>query len=199
MTEPAPDTGPRQPQKKQLPPLLKLVLEIGPLAVFFLANAQGGIFVATAAFMVAMSLSIAITFAMVRHVPALPLATGVFVLVFGGLTLWLNDDTFIKLKPTIMNALFASILAGGMLAGRPLLRSLLDSMMQLDTAGWRILTWRWAAFFLFLAVANEVVWRNFDTDTWVDFKVFGIMPLTIIFSLVQVPLIQRHSIAPAEG
>lgn len=199
MTEPAPDTGPRQPQKKQLPPLLKLVLEIGPLAVFFLANAQGGIFVATAAFMVAMSLSIAITFAMVRHVPALPLATGVFVLVFGGLTLWLNDDTFIKLKPTIVNALFASILAGGMLAGRPLLRSLLDSMMQLDTAGWRILTWRWAAFFLFLAVANEVVWRNFDTDTWVDFKVFGIMPLTIIFSLVQVPLIQRHSIAPAEG
>ena len=199
MTDPAPDTGPRQPQKKQLPPLLKLVLEIGPLAVFFLANAQGGIFVATAAFMVAMSLSIAITFAMVRHVPALPLATGVFVLVFGGLTLWLNDDTFIKLKPTIVNALFASILAGGMLAGRPLLRSLLDSMMQLDTAGWRILTWRWAAFFLFLAVANEVVWRNFDTDTWVDFKVFGIMPLTIIFSLVQVPLIQRHSIAPAEG
>ncbi|MFC3228211.1 septation protein A [Marinibaculum pumilum] len=199
MTEPGPDTGPQRPQKKQLPPLLKLALEIGPLAVFFFANAQGGIFVATAAFMVAMSISIAVTFALVRHVPTLPLATGVFVLVFGGLTLWLNDDTFIKLKPTIVNALFAAILAGGMLAGRPLLRSLLDSMMQLDTAGWRILTWRWAAFFLFLAVANEVVWRNFDTDTWVDFKVFGIMPLTIIFSLAQVPLIQRHSTAPAEG
>ncbi|MEQ8346680.1 MAG: septation protein A [Sneathiellaceae bacterium] len=191
---PAPAGG-----KRQLNPLVKLVLEIGPLVVFFLVNAQGGIFVATAAFMVAMAVSIGVTFALARHVPLLPLATGVFVLVFGGLTLALNDETFIKLKPTIVNALFASILAGGMLAGRPLLRPLLDTVMALDMAGWRILTWRWAAFFLLLAVANEIVWRNFDTDTWVNFKVFGIMPLTLAFSLAQLPLIRRHALAPAEG
>lgn len=186
-------------EKRQLNPLVKLVLEIGPLAVFFFANAQAGIFAATAAFMVAMVASVAITYALVRHVPALPLATGAFVLVFGGLTLWLNDETFIKLKPTIVNALFAAILAGGMLLGRPLLRPLLDTVLPLDEQGWRSLTWRWAGFFLFLAVANELVWRNFDTDTWVDFKVFGIMPLTLAFSLAQVPLIRRHSIQAAEG
>lgn len=186
-------------EKRQLNPLVKLVLEIGPLAVFFFANAQAGIFAATAAFMAAMVASVAITYALVRHVPALPLATGAFVLVFGGLTLWLNDETFIKLKPTIVNALFAAILAGGMLLGRPLLRPLLDTVLPLDEQGWRSLTWRWAGFFLFLAVANELVWRNFDTDTWVDFKVFGIMPLTLAFSLAQVPLIRRHSIQAAEG
>lgn len=191
-------TGPKA-EKRQLNPLLKLALEVGPLVVFFLANAQQGIFFATAAFMVAMAASVAVTFALVRHVPALPLATGVFVLVFGGLTLWLNDETFIKLKPTIVNALFAAILAGGMLFGRPLLRPLLDTVLPLDHQGWRSLTWRWAGFFLFLAVANELVWRNFDTDTWVNFKVFGIMPLTLAFSLAQVPLIRRHSTEAAES
>jgi len=186
-------------ERRQLGPLLKLVLEIGPLVVFFLANTHYGIFTATAAFMVAMLLSVGTMFAIVRHVPTLPLATGVFVLVFGGLTLALNDEIFIKLKPTIVNTLFAAILAGGMLLGKPLLRSLLDAMIPLDHQGWRTLTWRWAAFFLFLAVVNEVVWRNFDTDTWVNFKVFGIMPLTIAFSLAQLPLIRRHSTAPAES
>lgn len=193
------DRGMPAQERRQLGPLLKLVLEVGPLAVFFLANTHYGIFTATAAFMAAMIVSVGTMYAIVRHVPTLPLATGVFVLVFGGLTLALNDEIFIKLKPTIVNTLFAAILAGGMLLGKPLLRSLLDAMIPLDHQGWRILTWRWAGFFLFLAVVNELVWRNFDTDTWVNFKVFGIMPITIAFSLAQLPLIRRHSLEQAES
>lgn len=193
------DGGMPAQERRQLGPLLKLVLEVGPLVVFFLANTHYGIFTATAAFMAAMILSVGTMYAIVRHVPTLPLATGVFVLVFGGLTLALNDEIFIKLKPTIVNTLFAAILAGGMLLGKPLLRSLLDAMIPLDQQGWRILTWRWAGFFLFLAVVNELVWRNFDTDTWVNFKVFGIMPITIAFSLAQLPLIRRHSLEQAES
>ena len=172
-------------------PLLKLVLEIGPLAVFFLTNAKAGIFWATAAFMVAISISIAVTWRIEGRVPTLPLVTGVFVLVFGGLTLILQDELFIKLKPTIVNTLFAVLLLGGLFFRRVFLKMLLHQVFPMTDDGWRLLTVRWAGFFILLAVLNEFVWRNYPTDAWVNFKVFGIMPLTILFSLLQLPTMQR--------
>jgi len=194
--------------KKELPPLLKLVLEMGPLAVFFFANARGEtlanaipglagmqpIFIATGAFMIAITLSLAISYAKVRHLPIMPMVSGVVVLVFGGLTLWLQDELFIKLKPTIVNVLFGSILLGGLYFGRPLLRYLFDAVFALDAEGWHKLTFRWGLFFFFLAAVNEFVWRTFTTDQWVSFKTFGMLPLTLIFTFSQMPLIQRHSV-----
>lgn len=173
-------------------PLLKLVLEAGPLLVFFLVNGRAGIFWATGAFMVAISLSIAGTLLLERRVPILPLVTGIFVLVFGALTLILQNDLFIKVKPTIVNCLFAAILLGGLLFGKAFLKSLLHAAFPMEDEGWRLLTFRWALFFLLLAGLNEFVWRNYSTDAWVNFKVFGIMPLTLLFSLSQLPVMQRY-------
>jgi len=193
--------------------LLKLVLELGPLAVFFLVNSraeawslerflpfpgiapdQVAIMAATAAFMVATAISLTTSLAIVGRVPVMPLVSGVIVLVFGGLTLYLQDELFIKLKPTIVNLLFAGVLLGGLfLFKRPLLGLVFDSVIQLDREGWWKLSFRWGLFFLFLAGLNELVWRTVSTDTWVAFKVFGIMPLTLGFALSQLPLMQRHA------
>lgn len=182
-------------------PLVKLALEAGPLAVFFIANNRFDIFTATAAFMVAITVALVGNWILERRLPVMPLVTAGFVLVFGGLTLVLHDDLFIKLKPTIVNLLFATALFVGLYLKRPLLRYVFEAAFRLDDAGWRILTIRWAWFFVALAVLNEVVWRNFTTDTWVSFKTFGIMPITIVFTLSQLPLINRHTLPeekPAE-
>lgn len=178
---------------KPIQPLLKLALELGPLAIFFVANARADLFVATGAFMVATVIALVVSYALQRTLPLMPMVTGVVVLVFGGLTLVLQDELFIKLKPTIVNCLFAAVLFGGLLIWKkPLLGLVLGSVIAIDADGWRKLTIRWAWFFLFLAVLNEVVWRNFSSDTWVSFKVFGIMPITMAFALAQLPLIERH-------
>jgi intracellular septation protein len=177
---------------------LKLLVEIGPLVVFFIGNTQYDIFVATGAFMAATAVSLLASRMIFKRVPAMPLVTGIFVFLMGGLTLYLHDELFIKLKPTIVNVLFASILLGGLAYGHSLLKYLFSDVFQLQDEGWRKLTLRWALFFLFLAVLNEIVWRTFSTDFWVAFKVFGIMPLTLIFSIMQLGLMQRYQIESAQ-
>jgi intracellular septation protein len=184
--------------KPQLNPLLKLALDLGPLVLFFFANSHYGIFVATAAFMIAVLAALAVSFVLTRHLPIMPVVTAIVVVVFGGLTLFLHDATFIKVKPTIIYALFGAVLIGGMLFNKPLLGIVFDSLFHLTDEGWRKLTWRWAIFFLVLAVLNEIVWRNTSTDVWVDFKVFGVMPLTFLFGALQMPLLKKYAAEPAE-
>jgi intracellular septation protein len=194
-----PPPGAAAPPQEQVNPLLKLALEMGPLVVFFFVNARWGIFWATGIFMVAVTVALAASWVLTRKLAVMPVVTLVVVLVFGGLTLLLQDELFIKMKPTIVNSLFGMVLLGGLAFGRPLLGYVLDTVFQLDAEGWRKLTLRWGIFFFFLALINEVVWRSFSTDFWVSFKVFGIMPITIAFALSQVPLIQRHQLSAPES
>ncbi len=175
-------------------PLIRLLVEAGPLAVFFFTNAQAGIMIGTGAFMAATLVSVAISWRVERKLPIMPLVGCGFVLLFGGLTLWLDDELFIKIKPTVVNLLFATALFVGLAFRRNLLKPLLGSVFSMDETGWRILTVRWACFFVLLAALNEVVWRSLSTDAWVNFKVFGIMPLTLVFSALQMPLIMRHQL-----
>jgi intracellular septation protein len=182
------------PSDQRLNPFLKLLLELGPLGVFFFANQRAGIFTATAIFIAATLLALGVHYWLVRKLPVMPLVSGVVVVVFGGLTLALQDELFIKLKPTIVNTMFGLVLLGGLWLGRPLLAVVLDSMFELTEEGWRKLTLRWAIFFFVLAALNEVVWRTQTTDFWVSFKVFGIMPLTVAFALAQTPLLMRHEV-----
>ena len=203
------ERDPTDSAKKQINPLLKLTLEIGPLIVFFFANARGAwltttfpvleafgdpIFLATGLFMIATAVALSVSWLLVRSLPIMPLVSGVVVFVFGALTLWLQDDIFIKMKPTIVNTLFGVVLLGGLAFGKSLLGYVFESAFRLDAEGWRKLTLRWGLFFLFLAIVNEIVWRNFSTDAWVAFKVWGIMPITLAFTMTQMPLIMRHSL-----
>jgi intracellular septation protein len=172
--------------------LLKLIVEVGPLAVFFLVNARAGIYWGTGLFMGATIISLIASRVMFGRIPPMPLISGAFILVFGGLTVWLQDDHFIKLKPTIVNGLFAAALFGGLLAGHSLLKIVFGEVFRLTEDGWRKLTFRWACFFTCLALLNEIVWRTVSTDTWVSFKVFAIMPLTMIFAVAQLGLLKAH-------
>ncbi|HEX3484898.1 MAG TPA: septation protein A [Micropepsaceae bacterium] len=179
-------------------PLLKLALDLGPLLVFFAANAMFGIFNATAIFMGTMLLVIAIGIAIERKVSPMPLITAVLVLVFGGLTIWLSNDVFIKIKPTILYVMFAGVLLGGLAFSRLFIKLMLGQTLRLPEDAWRTLTWRWALFFILLAVLNEIVWRNVSTNTWVAFKVWGVFPLTLLFAMAQAPFIARHQIETDE-
>ena len=208
------ERDPGDPNRKHINPLLKLVLELGPLLVFFFANSKGAwiaervpfladiggpIFVGTACFMIATAIALTASWILTRTLPIMPLLSGVIVLIFGALTLWLQDETFIKVKPTIINTMFGVILLGGLLFKKSFLGYVFDSAFKLDAEGWRILTFRWGLFFLVMAVVNEVIWRNFSTDFWITFKVWGNMPLSIVFTLAQLPLMQRHALPEETG
>lgn len=175
---------------------LKFVIELGPLLVFFAVYAMFGIFAATGVLMVATLISLIASKMLLGHITVMPIVTAVIVTIFGGLTLWLQDATFIKMKPTIVNLLFAGVLGAGLMFKRQFLKLLLGEAFQLSDVGWSKLTIRWIGFFLFVAALNEVVWRNFSETTWVNFKVFGILPLTMVFAAAQVRLIQKYSNNP---
>jgi intracellular septation protein len=191
-------------------PWLKMALEIGPLIVFFGAFQwfkgepvtlggvdYDGIIVATALFAPAILISLGVSWAIERRLPRMAAVTALVVVVFGGLTIALNDDTFIKMKPTIVNGLFALALGFGLLQGRSYLKFLMGEVMPLDDDGWMIFTRRWMLFFIFLAVLNEVIWRTQSTDFWVSFKTFGNIPLTFGFMALQFPLLKRHALDDA--
>lgn len=215
MDQPVFERDPSDPKKQELNPLLKLALELGPLLVFFFANTRGEwlietwpvlgalggpIFVATGLFMVATAVALVVSWLLTRTLPIMPLVSGVVVFIFGALTLYLHDEVFIKMKPTIVNSLFGAVLLGGLFFGKSLLGYVFDSAFRLDAEGWRKLTLRWGIFFFVLAAMNEVVWRNFSTDFWVAFKVWATLPITVLFTFSQMPLIMRHSVEekPAE-
>lgn len=183
---------------------LNAAIEYGPLAVFLAAyfvgsrylDDIGAILAATAAIMVATVVALSVAWFVQRRVPKVPLVSGVLLMLFGGLTLWLQDPVFIKMKPTIVYLLFSVVLLGGAAMRRPLLKPLLGSAWQLDDAGWAKLTVRFGLFFMAMAGLNELVWRTQSTDFWVSYKVFGTMGLILVFTLLQVGMINRHTIEP---
>ncbi len=174
------------------PPLRRLALDLGPLIVFFATFQVAGIFVATAAFMLAVLIALVVGYAIERRISPMPVFTAVLVLIFGGLTLYLKNDTFIKMKPTVLYAFFGLTLLGGLAFGRLFVKYIFATAFDLSEEGWRKLTYRWGFFFLGLAVLNEIIWRTLSTGDWVKFKVFGIIPLIMLFAAAQLPLVLKH-------
>jgi intracellular septation protein len=180
------------PRRKALNPIVKFLLELGPLALFFAVYSRLGIFAATGILMATVLVTLGVSYAMLKRIPIMPLITAVIVLIFGSLTLILHDETLIKIKPTALYILFGAALFVGLWLKKPLLKILFDGALHVTEEGWRKLTWRWAFFFLALAALNEIVWRTQSTDLWVKFKTFGFLPLTLLFALAQAPLIMKY-------
>lgn len=215
-----PSAVPKQKRDKRGSPWLKFGVEMGPLILFFFANARpklfepavalvvppslltgsnAGLFTATIVLMAAVAAALVISFVLTRRLPAVPLMTAVLVLVFGALTLYLQDATFIKMKPTVLYAAFAAALIGGLAINKPVLPIIFDHAVALTERGWRILTLRWGGFFFALAFLNEIVWRTQSNDVWVAFKFPGIFLLICLFSVAQMPLIMRHKLPDEEA
>ena len=174
--------------------IYKLLIDIGPLAVFFIFYTRSGLQASILPLMIATVIAVLFSYILEKKIPIMPTVGAGIVLIFGGLTIYFDNEVFIKMKPTIINLIFAIILYGGMLAKKPLLKILLGAALRLEEEGWRILTYRWIGFFIALAILNEIVWRTQTTDIWVNFKVFGILPITFIFTMTQFPLIKKHQI-----
>ena len=174
---------------------IKLFIDIGPLAVFFIYyKVSGDLIEAILPLMLATIISVVISYILEKRIPIMPTLGAGIVIIFGGLTIIFDNKIFIFMKPTIINIIFAAILYGGIILKKPLLKYLLGSALKLEEEGWSILTQRWAAFFIALAVLNEIVWRTMSEDFWVSFKVFGILPITFIFTMTQFPLIRKYKI-----
>ena len=172
----------------------KLLIDIGPLAVFFYFYSKNGLQASILPFMIATVIAVLLSYILEKKIPLMPTVGAAIVLVFGGLTIYFDNDIFFKMKPTIINLLFAVILYGGIILKKSLLKYLLEAALKLEEKGWKILTQRWIGFFIALAVLNEIVWRTQTTDFWVNFKVFGILPITFIFTMTQFPLIKKYQI-----
>ncbi len=187
-------------KRKELGTGMRLLLDVGPLILFFIANYKFGIYTATATFTAAILIAMMISLALTRRVSALQMFSAVMVLVMGGLTLYFHNETFIKIKPTIYYGFVAAILGYGLIAGKPILKSVLGSAYPgLDPAGWTKLTRNWALFFAVMAVVNEAVWRNSSTDFWIGFKLWGAIPATLLFALANVPMLMRHGLSNEEA
>ena len=174
--------------------IYKLLIDIGPLAVFFIFYTRSGLQASILPLMIATVIAVLFSYILEKKIPIMPTVGAGIVLIFGGLTIYFDNEVFIKMKPTIINLVFAVILYGGMLIKKPLLKILLGAALKLEEEGWRILTYRWIAFFIALAILNEIVWRTQSTDIWVNFKVFAILPITFIFTMTQFPLIKKYQI-----
>lgn len=217
MNEPIIEAGPNEPHKKSVSPGLKFALEIGPLLIFFFVTMKGEwlasvfpalrvfgkpLLIATALFMAATMIALAISWVKTRTLPLMPLVSAAVVLVFGGLSIWLQNDMFIKMKPTIIYTLFGALLLGGLWFNKALLGYVFDQAFTLDDAGWRKLSFRWGVFFICCAVLNEILWRSLAVmypaeladKYWSGFKLFGFTGLTMVFVISQMPLILRHSL-----
>jgi intracellular septation protein len=173
---------------------LKMILDILPLAIFFIAYKLLGLTFATGLLTLATALSLAITYWKTKKISLAPLVSGVIIVIFGTLAVVLHDDFFIKIKPTLVNLVFSGLLLGGLYYKKILLKHVLNSALSMDERGWWLLTRRFGLFFLFLAGLNEFIWRNFSTDFWVNFKVFGMFTITILFTILQTKLIKKHSV-----
>jgi len=174
--------------------IYKLLIDIGPLAVFFIFYTRSGLQASILPFMIATIIAVLFSYILEKKIPIMPSVGAGIVLVFGGLTIYFDNEIFFKMKPTIINVLFAAILYGGIILKKPLLKILLGAALKLEGEGWRILTHRWIGFFIALAILNEIVWRTQSTDMWVNFKVFGILPITFIFTMTQFPLIKKYQV-----
>ena len=172
----------------------KLLIDIGPLAIFFIFYNRSGLQASILPFMLATVIAVLISYILEKKIPIMPTVGAAIVLLFGGLTIYFDNEVFFKMKPTIINLIFAIILYGGILINKPLLKYLLGAALKLEEKGWKILTQRWIGFFVALAILNEFVWRTQSTDFWVNFKVFGILPITFIFTMTQFPLIKKYQI-----
>ena len=175
-------------------PLLKLLIEVGPLIAFFVAYGRAGIYWATGILMAATLLALVASWRILGKISPMPVITAVLVVIFGGLTFLFDDPRFIKMKPTMINLIFAGALVVGVYMGKSPLKVMLGEAFSLTEEGWRKLSYRWAVFFFVLAIANEVIWRNFSETAWVNFKVFGILPLTILFAVAQVGVMRAHEL-----
>jgi intracellular septation protein len=178
--------------ERTAPRWLQPATEYGPLALFFVVYLSNGLMPATAVLLAATAVGLALSWLFLRRLPWLPVVAAAGVGIFGGLTLWFQDDTFIKMKPTIVNLIFAAILLGGLVVNKLPLQKVLGKSITVDEAGWRALSLRWGLFFILLAALNEAVWRTQSEEFWVGFKVFGLIGLTVLFSVSQLPLIRRH-------
>ena len=174
--------------------IYKLLIDIGPLVVFFVFYTRSGLQASILPFMIATIIAVLFSYFLEKKIPIMPTVGAIIVLIFGGLTIYFDNDVFFKMKPTIINLLFAAILYGGVIIKKPLLKYLLGAALKLEGVGWKILTQRWIGFFIALAILNEIVWRTQSTDIWVNFKVFGILPITFIFTMTQFPLIKKYQI-----
>jgi len=172
----------------------KLLIDIGPLAVFFIFYSRSGLQASILPFMIATVIAVVFSYIIEKKIPIMPTVGAGIVLIFGGLTIYFDNEVFFKMKPTIINLIFAVILYGGMIIKKPLLKILLSAALKLKEEGWRILTHRWIGFFIALAILNEIVWRTQSTDLWVNFKVFGILPITFLFTMIQFPLIKKYQV-----